>query len=330
MQNKTVVIATTVSICIIAFVVLVSFGVQLKKVNFSLKSSVGVAQGLRAQVTKLTKENKEYEDKLKEAETKSAAFQQEKQALELKLSDLKNKSEGTQDLAKSQAEKIATLEKEFVPVKELKKQLAEKNKKIKEAESQADDSREQLARLEKDFYAVKKNLEKAQDQLSTIVPKTEEKVRSVFERETNKLESELGTSKNYIKLVEKERDENIVKVAELKQDLNDTVSKLASVTASNKALKQEVADMHYNLGVIFSKQENYRSAIREFEKVLESRPDDADSHYNLAVIYDGKLNDNKRALEHYRAYLRISPQAKDAKKVSKWIIDNESEMKVSN
>jgi Flp pilus assembly protein TadD len=70
------------------------------------------------------------------------------------------------------------------------------------------------------------------------------------------------------------------------------------------------------------------TAIREFEKAVQLKPDDADAHYNLAILYDEKLRDNDKALEHYRAYLKIAPNSKDSQKVSKWIIDKESENKV--
>ena len=110
----------------------------------------------------------------------------------------------------------------------------------------------------------------------------------------------------------------------------ETPSELSKANREIRRLKEEVADMHYNLGVILTKQNNFRAAIREYEKVLEIKPDDVDSHYNLAIIYDEYMKDNKRALEHYRAYLRIAPQDKDAQKVRKWVIDKESELKVSD
>jgi hypothetical protein len=50
----------------------------------------------------------------------------------------------------------------------------------------------------------------------------------------------------------------------------------------------------------------------------------------LAIIYDEHLKDNRKALEHYRAYLKIAPEGKDSQKVRKWVIDKESELKVQD
>jgi len=119
-------------------------------------------------------------------------------------------------------------------------------------------------------------------------------------------------------------------LAELKKDLNKTLAELSRANKKNKRLHKEIVDMHYNLAVILTKQNNFRAAIREFEKVLEIKPDDKDTHYNLAIIYDEYMKDNKKALEHYRAYLRIAPQDKDSQKVRKWVIDKESELMVSD
>jgi len=126
------------------------------------------------------------------------------------------------------------------------------------------------------------------------------------------------------------KDDYRTKTVELKKDLNKTLTELSRANKKNKRLHKEIADMHYNLAVILTKQNNFRAAIREYEKVLELKPDDKDSHYNLAIIYDEYMKDNKKALEHYRAYLRIAPQGEGAQKVRKWVIDKESEIKVSD
>ena len=177
---------------------------------------------------------------------------------------------------------------------------------------------------------MEKDLDRAKNRLKTVTERVEEKLNTKFEREKAKLEKSLASAKDYIKLVEEERDEYLTKTVELKKDLNKTLSELSRANKKNKRLKAEIADMHYNLGVILTKQNNFRAAIREYERVLELKPDDKDSHYNLAIIYDEYMKDNKRALEHYRAYLRIAPQDEDSQKVRKWIIDKESEIKVSD
>jgi tetratricopeptide (TPR) repeat protein len=81
--------------------------------------------------------------------------------------------------------------------------------------------------------------------------------------------------------------------------------------------------MHYNLAVILTEKGEYAAAIREYEKVIESRPEDADAHYNLGILYDDHLKDSINALEHYRQYIRLAPASTEAPRVREWIHQKE-------
>ena len=82
----------------------------------------------------------------------------------------------------------------------------------------------------------------------------------------------------------------------------------------DKALKH-----HYNLAIIYENEEKYKEAAQEYEKTLEFAPDDADIHYNLGIVYDEHLQDDEKAILHYRRYLELIPNADDADEVRKWI-----------
>ena len=43
-------------------------------------------------------------------------------------------------------------------------------------------------------------------------------------------------------------------------------------------------DLHYNLGITLKKAGRYEEAIREFERVLELKPDDKGARWNLTVL----------------------------------------------
>ncbi len=77
--------------------------------------------------------------------------------------------------------------------------------------------------------------------------------------------------------------------------------------------------MHYNLGVILSRQKDYRRAAVEFRKVIELRPDDADAHYNLGVIYAEHVPNRSKALAYFRKYLALNPRSQDASWVKQYI-----------
>ena len=51
------------------------------------------------------------------------------------------------------------------------------------------------------------------------------------------------------------------------------------------------------------------AAIKEYERVLELRPNDPETHYNLGVLYDDYIKDREKALYHYQKYLAINPTA---------------------
>ena len=94
------------------------------------------------------------------------------------------------------------------------------------------------------------------------------------------------------------------------------VTKLAR---EHERLIRETAAMHYNLGVIFTRDKQYARAVKEFLKVIELRPDDADAHYNLGVIYAEHLPNRQKAIEYFRKYMRMNPNAQDASWVKQYI-----------
>ncbi|MCK9429692.1 MAG: tetratricopeptide repeat protein [Candidatus Omnitrophica bacterium] len=92
-------------------------------------------------------------------------------------------------------------------------------------------------------------------------------------------------------------------------------------TYREKALKR-----HYNLAIIYENAGRYREAAQEYEKTLELSPDDADIHYNLAIVYDDFLQDNEKAIFHYRRYLELSPNPVDSGIVAEWIVEAKEEL----
>ncbi|MFA6357509.1 MAG: tetratricopeptide repeat protein [Candidatus Omnitrophota bacterium] len=93
------------------------------------------------------------------------------------------------------------------------------------------------------------------------------------------------------------------------EDLNEALG-----TYEEKALKH-----YYNLAIIYENVGRYKEAAQEYEKILELTPDDADIHYNLGILYDDYLQKNEKAIAHYRRYLELCPDAKDAVNVREWM-----------
>lgn len=67
------------------------------------------------------------------------------------------------------------------------------------------------------------------------------------------------------------------------------------------------ARTHYQAGVKFYSQGDYKSAIREFSAAQQKYPADL-NNYNLALCYD-KLGDPEPAIQYYKAFLDKQPNS---------------------
>jgi tetratricopeptide (TPR) repeat protein len=114
----------------------------------------------------------------------------------------------------------------------------------------------------------------------------------------------------------------------LRKKLQEDAMELMATKNKDEGLKQEVANMHYNLGTVLQAQNKYDEAIKEFKMDLMFNPDDADAHYNLALIYDKGKNDRQEAINHYNGYLKITPEAPDALKVKERLTELEVQQKI--
>ncbi len=96
--------------------------------------------------------------------------------------------------------------------------------------------------------------------------------------------------------------------------------KVSRLNAFNEQLKLDAAKVHYNLGNMYFRKGEYRKAKQEYEASLNLVPDDASTHYNLAFVSSEYLKDQKTALEHYRSYLHLNPNAEDVDLVREKIL----------
>ncbi|MBU0604761.1 MAG: tetratricopeptide repeat protein [Candidatus Omnitrophica bacterium] len=90
-------------------------------------------------------------------------------------------------------------------------------------------------------------------------------------------------------------------------------------------LNKERIDMHFNLAILYDKNGLYRDAEREYLKCLRIDPKDAGVHYNIAILYDDKINNNSKAMYHYRKFLALRPMGDTAERVRDWITKLELE-----
>jgi len=107
----------------------------------------------------------------------------------------------------------------------------------------------------------------------------------------------------------------------LESEIKNMPKKFTEIGRQNKRLIRETSEMHYNLGVFYTKNKEYERAIAEFEKVIEITPDDAYAHFNLGYIYAEYLVNRKKATENFRHYLRLAKSSdKDIDWAKKYLL----------
>jgi tetratricopeptide (TPR) repeat protein len=111
----------------------------------------------------------------------------------------------------------------------------------------------------------------------------------------------------------KDRKENKVMLEGELGQLRENVKSL------EQTLNKERSIYHYNLAVSFTQAELYDDAIEAYEKSLKFNPDNADAYYNLGLLYANIRNNPEKAIEEYRAYLKLKPDAPDRDEVDAWI-----------
>jgi predicted TPR repeat methyltransferase len=72
----------------------------------------------------------------------------------------------------------------------------------------------------------------------------------------------------------------------------------------------QAAELHYNLGLVYYRLENYSAALDEFATALGNQPEDGDTLFNLALCQK-KSGANEAAIATYEKLLNITPDNTD-------------------
>lgn len=237
------------------------------------------------------------------------------QSLRDQVETLRKENEAFQAKAQTGETQIKTLNEELTHVKEDKDSSLQQQTELKKLVGEAEKSLESQNKRVKDL---EQKLRDAEERM-----RRQKKASASLEQQTKSAKTNPTLTADYVKIIENEWVSATAKTEALKKDLDRTLAELSGQNKERSKLRSETATMHYNLAVILTGQRNYPAAIREYEKVLETRPDDADAHYNLAIIYDDAMKDNEKALEHYREYIRIAPDTQEAQRVREWMKEKE-------
>jgi chromosome segregation ATPase len=168
------------------------------------------------------------------------------------------------------------------------KELQEKLSQIEE------ESKETASSLQKEYDALVRDFNDAEKELSKL------------QEDKNKKEARIKVLRDSLGEYKKRYDEAKKKNKGLTKELKDLPKKFTEVARQNKALLKDTSKMHYNLGVFYTNNNEYKRAITEFEKAIEINPEDTYAHFNLGYIYAEYLVDRKKAIAQFRHYLRLT------------------------
>jgi len=155
-----------------------------------------------------------------------------------------------------------------------------------------------LARKVKELYRENRDWEKKDVQQLRLLSKYSDNIDELKEDI-----SELKTEKKRLELLIKGMPEKLVK---LERETND--------------LRLENATLHYNIGVFHTQRQEYTQAITEFRKALKLNANDPSTHYNLGIIYSRYIIDEPKAIVHFKHYLALAPNDKDAQKAKEYLL----------
>lgn len=182
--------------------------------------------------------------------------------------------------------------------------LANTEERLREARAEKDKIAEENEKLQADtaaYLIINTKLQSEKESLNKAI----DAAKVTLEAKEANLERLKQNLKALEKAIAKEGPEKESKLAAESRGLRKKIASL------DKKLKKERAIYYYNLGVAYTQAKYYEEAIRAYESSLKFDPGNADAHYNLALAYDTVRDDRVRAVYHYKAYLKLKPQAPD-------------------
>ena len=82
-------------------------------------------------------------------------------------------------------------------------------------------------------------------------------------------------------------------------------------------IKPSYAEAHNNLALAYREKGLLKKAEQSYQEALRQRSDLPQANYNLAVLYDLYLNEPRKAIDHYRRYLKKADRGQ--REVQTWI-----------
>ena len=262
------------------------------------------------------------------------------ESLAAEKENLRGELNKVNDRVELQMEEIEAAKKEIEEAQDAMDELSRRQEKLASqlATVEEQHSKSLLGRKLRDLRKERDILYRDKNRLSDELDRMKKKNASLgqrSEREKATLMRQYEDAQKQFAEKSKERDGQIDKMEKIlavvqkeKEGLSREIKRMpgefARMARHKQRLLEDTANMHYNLGVFYSKQKDYRRALAEFEEAVRLKPDHALAAYNLGHLYAAYYKDRDKAVEYFKKYLGISPDAADKNEVVKYITTWES------
>lgn len=297
---------------------LLSYREKGDKLELELESGKAAIGNIEKEKQDIIQQNLSSREEIKKLEDVQGKINNEKKQLEDMLAKERDKSV----VKKIEGEKL-----------NLEKDKTELTTRLKASEMTAGKLKDEVLRSEKELASLRKseqekvNLEKLNSELASGLKQARSEVNRQSgeilksRQEQAKAEERAQGLRQKVDSLNQQYSEAVKKNRTLGEKVVQTPKKFAEIARQNKALIKQASNMHYNLGVFYTKNKEYTRAVAEFEEAVKLRPDDAYCHFNLGYIYAEYLVNRPKAIEHFRHYLRLAKKEdKDVDWVRKYII----------
>lgn len=297
---------------------LLSYRERGEKLESDIENAKTAISGVEKEKLDIIQQNLSLEEEIKKLEGIQGKINNEKKQLENMLAKERDKSV----VKKIESQKL-----------NLEKDKTELTSRLKVFEAASAKLKDDVLRLEKELVSLKKieqekiNLEKQNSELAGGLKQARFDVNRLSgeilksRQEQTKAKEEAEVLREKLGSLNQKYSEAANKNRALEEKVVHAPKKFAEIARQNKALIKQASNMHYNLGVFYTKNKEYSRAVAEFEEAVKLRPDDAYSHFNLGYIYAEYLINRPKAIEHFRHYLRVArKEDKDMDWVKKYII----------
>ncbi|MBN1871159.1 MAG: tetratricopeptide repeat protein [Candidatus Omnitrophica bacterium] len=261
-------------------------------------------ENLRNQQSQLIKEKEDLQKMYDDAKRGSPDERYVKKINNL-LAEITSLKKAEIDMKRQHNEVVVDMSKETTRAK------SELQRAEKELEQVSKEKDIQTRLADKKIQDLNKNLRESKDSYDEAI----KEIRSL-----KRVETELKSVKATKEDLERKRDSLTTELKELRRDYEDALAKnkglgneledlprrFSELSKENTRLIKETAEMHYNLGVFYSKNKEFQRAIAEFEKSVELDPTDAQAHFNLGYLFAECVLDRDKAMEHFRTFLNLA------------------------